>query len=116
MKYIKKIFENKEVDFKDYFQILVDNYSDLFDIKIGKTFVTFYYRNMGTSFEFIKNYTGIDIEKAKIVAKENIEKIEIYSKFLEEIEHIMQTIKLDNIDFGHIKCPHTEIDILKGLK
>lgn len=25
-------------------------------------------------------------------------------------------IKLENIDFGHIKCPHTEIDILKGLK
>lgn len=25
-------------------------------------------------------------------------------------------IKLENIDFGHIKCPHTELDILKGLK
>ena len=25
-------------------------------------------------------------------------------------------INLDSLDFSNIKCPHTEIDILKGLK
>lgn len=96
MKYIRKINESKDVS--EYYQVLIDEFSDYytFDISTNKRTIII---NTKISDLIIDDFvkTGKNVDVAIDSIKTLNKKISKYEELLQQIKHIEDNLKIDNV-------------------
>lgn len=107
MKYIKKI--NETAILRDYFQVILDDFSDIYEIDIfGETNIVIYTNT------FMTVYQGSVLASAKKINSTALECAKNYDNLLSNLINVTSNLEMDDIKYG-IEITDNKISIYMNL-